>query len=152
MIVYIASATTSKGVWDTIQQMLEPQRALSTVLVRRKLFWAACEEGTAIISECLSHIRKNGLDWDILDDAKFAITLLTSLLESWNNFIAGINTTSLKDSSKLIAWILEQYRRIKSANDDIALVAKKSEKFGNKRNPNIKCFKSGKRGHIFTEC
>ena len=83
-----------------------------------------------------------------LDDAEFAITLLTSLPESWNNFIAGIDTTSLKDSSKLIARILEQYRRIKSANDDTALVAKNSGKFGNKRHPNIKCFKCGKKGHF----
>ena len=155
MIVYIASATTSKGAWDTIQQMLEPQGALSTVLVRRKLFRAACEEGTAIDDHIRMLITYReeliGLG-QTLDDAEFAITLLTSLPESWNNFIAGIDTTSLKDSSKLIARILEQYRRIKSANDDTALVAKNSGKFGNKRNPNIKCFKCGKKGHISTEC
>ena len=45
MIVYIASATTSKGAWDTKQQMLELQGALSTALVCRKLFFPACKEG-----------------------------------------------------------------------------------------------------------
>ena len=155
MIVYIASATTSKGAWDTIQQMLEPQGALSTVLVHRKLFWAACKEGTAIddhirmlITYCEELI---GLG-QTLDDAEFAINLLTSLPESWNNFIAGIDTTSIGDSSKSIAQILEQYRRIKSTNEDTALAAKNSGKFRKKRNPNIKCFKCGKKGHISTEC
>ena len=75
-------------------------------LVCRKLFQAACKEGTAIddyirmlITYCEELI---GLG-QTLDDAEFAITLLTSLPESWNNFIAGIDTTSLGDSSKLIA-------------------------------------------------
>ena len=155
MIVYIASATTSKGAWDTIQQMLEPQGALSTVLVCRKLFWAACEEGTAIDDHIRMLITYQeeliGLG-QTLDDAKFAITLLTLLPESWNNFIAGIDTISLKDSSKLTARILEQYWRIKSTNEDTALAAKNSGKFGKKKNPNIKCFKCGKKGHIFIEC
>ena len=155
MIVYIASATTSKGAWNTIQQMLEPQGALSTVLVRRKLFRAACEEGTAIDDHIRTLITYReeliGLG-QTLDDAEFAITLLTSLPESWNNFIAGIDTTSLKDSSTLIARILEQYRRLKSTSEDTALAAKSGGKFGKKKNPNIKCFNCGKKGHIATEC
>jgi hypothetical protein len=155
MLIYVASSKSSNGAWNTIKQMLEPQGALSTVLVRRKLFRAACEEGTAIDDHIRTLITYReeliGLG-QILDDAEFAITLLTSLPESWNNFIAGIDTSTLKDSSKLIARILEQYRRIKSTGEETALAAKTSGKFGKKKNPNIKCFKCGKRGHIATEC
>ena len=111
-------------------------------------------EGTAIDD----HIRILITYWEeliglgqTLDDAKFAITSLTSP-ESWNNFFAGIDTTSLKDSSKSNARILEQYQRIKSTNEDTALAAKNSGKFGKKKNPNIKCFKCGKKGHISMEC
>ena len=86
--------------------MLEPQGALSIVLVRRKLFRAASEEGTAIddhIRTFISYLEELISLGQTLDDAEFAITLLTSLPESWNIFFAGIDTTSLKDSSKLIA-------------------------------------------------
>src|SRR5208282_11660 len=110
MLIYVASSTTSQGAWDTIRQMLEPQGALSTVLVRRKLFRAVCEETTPIEDHIRTLITYReeliGLG-QTLDDAEFAITLLTSLPESWNNFIAGIDTTALKDPAKLIARILE---------------------------------------------
>ena len=113
MLIYVASSTTSHRAWSTIRQMLEPQGALSTVLVRRKLFQAVCEETTAIddhIRTLITYREESiGLS-QTLDDAEFAITLLTSLPESWNTFIAGIDTIALKDSAKLIARILEQYR------------------------------------------
>jgi hypothetical protein len=155
MLIYVASSTTSKGAWDTIKQMLEPEGALSTVLVRRKLFRAACEEGTAIddhIRMLISYREELIRLGQTLDDAEFAITLLTSLPESWNNFIAGIDTTSLKDSSKLIARILEQSRRLKSTSEDTSLAAKSGGKFAKKKNPNIKCFKCGKKGHVMADC
>jgi gag-polypeptide of LTR copia-type len=42
-----------------------------------------------------------------IDGEEFSIILLTSLPESWNNYIASIDTTVLKDSHKLITHILE---------------------------------------------
>ena len=60
----------------------------------RKLFWAAHKEGTAIdghIRMLITYQEESIGLGQTLDDAKFAITLLTSLPESWNNFIARID-------------------------------------------------------------
>ena len=103
------------------------------------------------ISGCLSHQEKLIRLGQTLDDAEFAITLLTLLLKSWSNVIAKIDTTSLKDSVKLISQILEQYWRIKSTNEDTALAAKNSGKFGKKKNLGIRCFKCEKKEHISME-
>ena len=42
-----------------------------------------------------------------LKDGEFAIVLLMSLPDSWNNYISSIDSTTLDDSSKLTSWILE---------------------------------------------
>ncbi|KAF5374058.1 hypothetical protein D9757_010721 [Collybiopsis confluens] len=46
-----------------------------------------------------------------ISDDEFSITLLTSLPDSWDSFIQGVNTSSLSNSTALIARILEQARR-----------------------------------------
>ena len=48
MIVYVLGVVTVKEAWDSLRWTLEPQGVLGIVLVRRKLFWAQCEEGASI--------------------------------------------------------------------------------------------------------
>jgi gag-polypeptide of LTR copia-type len=82
-----------------------------------------------------------------IDREEFSIILLTSLPESWNNYIALVDTTALKDSQKLIAYILEHDQQLSIRNsDDMALTWKK------KFNPNITCFRCGEKGQIGQQC
>jgi hypothetical protein len=48
MLVYVASATSSKVAWETLKEMLEPQGTLGKVLIQQKLFQAQCKEGMSI--------------------------------------------------------------------------------------------------------
>jgi hypothetical protein len=102
MLVYVASAESAKDAWDSLKALLEAQGALGIVLARRKLFRAECAEGTMIEE----HIRVlRGYKEELhnlgqkIDGEEFSIVILTSLPDSWDNYIASIDTTALKDSS-----------------------------------------------------
>jgi hypothetical protein len=106
MLVYIQSTTTAYAAWKTLKDMLEPQGALGIVMVCWKLFRSQCEEG-ADIEE---HIRTlQGYREELsslgatIQNNEFSITLLTSLLETWNTFIGSIDTKKLDDTAKIIA-------------------------------------------------
>ena len=89
-----------------------------------------------------------------LSEKDFAITLLTSLPDTWDAFISTIDTTTLEFASRLIARILEQDRRMHEKigkTDDSALTGKDKGK-KKKYNPRVTCFNCGKRGHIATDC
>ena len=153
MLVYVASSTSAKEAWDTLKSLLETQGALGIVLARRKLFRSQCEDGTTI----QEHIRTlRGYQEELhnlgqkIDGEEFSIILLTSLPESWNNYIASIDTTALKDAPALIARILEHDRRLSMRNsDDTALAGKPGKK---NVNPNITCYNCGEKGHISRHC
>ena len=152
MLVYAASTSTSKEAWETLKSFLEAQGA-GIVLAHQKLFQAQCKEGTFIEE----HIRTLcGYQGELhslgqkVDGAEFfSIILLTSLPESWNNYISSIDTTDLKDAPKPVARILKHSccLGIKS-QEDTALAAKS----GKKKHPDITCFKCGKKGHYKADC
>lgn len=110
MLVYVASSKSAKDAWDTLKSLLEAQGALGIVLARRKLFRAKCEEGTTI-EEHIRTLRSYQEELHNLgqkiEGEEFSIILLSSLPESWDNYISSIDTTVLGESSKLIARLLE---------------------------------------------
>ena len=147
MLVYVASSTSAKEAWDTLKSLLETQGALGIVLAWRKLFRSQCADGMPIDE----HIRTlRGYQEELhnlgqkIDGEEFSIILLTSLPENWNNYIASIDTTALKDAPALIACILEHDRRLSLRNaDDTALMGRPGKK---KFNPNIACYGCGEKG------
>jgi hypothetical protein len=65
-------------------------------------------------------------------------------------YIASIDTTVLKDSDKLMAWILEHDQQLGIRNsDDTALEGEYGKK---KYDPNIMCFRCREKGHIGQQC
>jgi gag-polypeptide of LTR copia-type len=128
MLVYIMSLAMSKEVWDVLKGLLETQGVLRIVLAWQKLFRSQCADDMLIeehiwilcsYQEELHNLRQK------INGKKFSIILLTSLPESWNNYIASIDTTVLKDSQKLIACMLEQDQWLGIRNlDDTALTCK----------------------------
>src|ERR1700679_3899606 len=150
MLVYVASLTSAREAWETLNSLLEAQGALGIVLARQKLFRAQCAEGTTI-EEHIRTLRSYQEELHNLeqktDGEEFSIILLSSLPESWNAYISSIDTTSLKEAPRLIARILEHDRRMgmRGTAEDTALAAKPWKK---KINPNITCYGWGKRGNI----
>jgi hypothetical protein len=85
-----------------------------------------------------------------LKDKEFSIVLLTSLPDSWNNYISSIDTTTLDDAPKLIVHILEHNWQLQiQANADTALTAKNRKK---KFNPHVTCFNYGRCRHVAPDC
>ncbi|KAF5378035.1 hypothetical protein D9757_011525 [Collybiopsis confluens] len=92
-----------------------------------------------------------------ISDDEFSITLLTSLPDSWDSFIQGVDTSSLSNSTALIARILEQARRkiAKPSSDDIALPANRFKGKSGKSSPpspNSTCHGCGRPGHFISDC
>src|SRR5271168_2346335 len=153
MLVYVASLTSAREAWETLNSLLEAQGALGIILARRKLFRAQCAEGTTI-EEHIRTLRSYQEELHNLgqkiDGEEFSIILLSSLPESWNAYISSIDTTLLKEAPRLIARILEHDQRMgMRGTEDTALVAKPWKK---KINPNITCYGCGKKGHISRQC
>ena len=157
-LVYITNASTSKEAWDILANTYQPKGAIAIVLLRRKLMRAQCQEG----GDIEEHIRKlTGLRQQLaslnspLTEEEYCITILTSLPDSWNTFIQGVDTTSLDNSAKLIARILEQDRQktAKPNSDEVALAAKNhTHNKHSKYNPNISCYGCGRKGHVIADC
>ena len=112
-MVYVASATTAKEAWDTLKEMYQERGPIGIILVRRKLFQARCDESKSIethIREMRGYQQELATLGEKLSEKDFAITLLTSLPDTWDAFISTIDTTTLESASRLIARILEQDR------------------------------------------
>lgn len=145
---HIQGCVMAKQAWDTLSDMYESKGLIGLVLAKRQMYRKECAEGTSIDE----HIREmRTIYWSLIalgepmTDRDFAITILMSLPISWNPFIAATNYENLR-SDTLIARILEEERRVNAqGGTDTALAT-------TKKNPNIKCYSCGKKGHISTEC
>ncbi|GLB42029.1 putative mitochondrial protein [Lyophyllum shimeji] len=144
---YVRGAKRSKDAWEALENVYEVQGALGVVLLRRRFYGARCEEG-ADIEEHIRTLR--GWQEELaslgkaMSEEDFSYAILTSLPDSWDSFIRGIDTTSLDNSHRLIARILEEDRRLRNRNGDTALAAK--------YNPNVSCYNCGKKGHVASNC
>ncbi|KAF5378384.1 hypothetical protein D9757_010885 [Collybiopsis confluens] len=137
--------------------MYQPKGAIGIVSVRRKLFRTQCQEGEDINEHIrtMTRYRKElaALSSQLSED-EFSITLLTSLPDSWDSFIQGVDTASLSDSTKLISRVLEQARRkvAKPSSDDIALAANRFKSKGSKPSSTATCHGCGCPGHFISDC
>src|SRR5215471_13529890 len=156
-LVYVSGAETSKEAWDGLKNVFEPHGPIAIVMVRRKLFRAQCEEG-GNVEEHIRTLRGYQEELNILSpknkitEEDFSITLLTSLPDSWNPFIASIDSTQLANSNTLIAQILEEDRRLHSKNDTTLASQERRKGQKKKYNPNVTCYNCGKKGHIKPDC
>ncbi|KAJ7070298.1 hypothetical protein B0H15DRAFT_735277, partial [Mycena belliarum] len=79
-----------------------------------------------------------------LPDEDFSYALLTSLPESWNNFISAISEDIIKDPAKLISRILSELQRLREqAGVSTALPAVDKS--------TAKCYTCGRVGHFASD-
>ena len=153
MLVYIASLKTVKEAWDALKSLLKPRehwglyrhgRNYSDHNVRRTHQLKNIFRHLHSYQEELHNLGKK------IDGEELSIILLTPLPKNWNNYIASIDTTDLKDASKLIVCILEPDQQLSPRNsNDMASAGKHGKK---KVNPNITCYKCGEKEHISWKC
>src|SRR3954463_12659869 len=100
---------------------------MGLVLTSRKIYKAECAKGMPMEEHiCVMHGYQEELAslGDYLTNTDFSLTLLTSLLESWNTFISAVDMNLLKNSHLLITRILEDQRiRVREGKDSMALAA-----------------------------
>ncbi len=165
VLVYAQDAVTAKEAWDTLAETFQPTGPIGIVSVRRKLFRAQCPDA-GDIEEHLRQLRTYRSELHALgqqlSDSDFAMTILTSLPDSWDAFIRAIDPTDLVPakagesprltSAKLIARILQEDRRLKArtADSETALAARSRPAPRDKSR--ITCFRCGQRGHYENEC
>ncbi|CAK5269962.1 unnamed protein product [Mycena citricolor] len=58
-----------------------------------------------------------------IKEAEFAIIILTSLPESWDNWVNGIDLTTIKESEEIIARIIQQSGRSHARPDSLTETA-----------------------------
>jgi hypothetical protein len=158
--VYITDATTSKAAWDMLANTYAPKGVITVVFLRRQLARLRCEEGANIkehICTLTNLCSKLVAQRTKLAEEEYSITLLTSLLNSWDTFISRIDMASLTESTKLVARILEQDRRrlAKPSSDEVALPANFHKHQRAKQppfSPKVICYGCGQIRHMIGDC
>ena len=162
ILVYAQDAASVKEAWDTLRDTFQPAGPISIVTARRKLFRTQCPDA-GDVEEHLRQMRTYRSELHALgqelSDSDFAMTILTSLPDSWDAFIRAIDPTDLLppaqgqpaklNSAKLIARILQEDRRLKQCSEtsDTALLSR-----GARDDACITCFNCGRRGHKQDKC
>jgi hypothetical protein len=137
-----------------------PKGVITVVFLRRQLARLRCEEGANIkehICTLTNLCSKLAAQRTKLAEEEYSITLLTSLLDSWDTFISGIDMASLTESAKLVARILEQDRRrlAKPSSDEVALPVNFHKHQRAKQppfSPKVICYGCGRIGHMIGDC
>ena len=125
-MAYIRKATTAKEAWEKLQSIYQPKGAIFIIHLCRKLYRAQCDEGDDVESHIreLTELRDELANYgQTMEDAEFAVCILTSLLDSWDNWVSGIELTKITDSSDIVAHIVQQDQRQKAKphSDETAL-------------------------------
>src|SRR5579859_2903306 len=158
-MAYIRRATTAKEAWEKLQSIYQPKGAISIIHLHRKLFRAQCDEGDDVETHIreLTELRDELANYgQAMDEAEFAVCILTSLSESWDNWVSGIELTKITDSSDIVARIIQQDQRLKAKPnlDEMALATyPKRDSRSRSINDTTKCcYHCGRPNHFSNEC
>ncbi|KAF7334044.1 hypothetical protein MVEN_02310000 [Mycena venus] len=113
-MAYIQWATTGVEAWNKLQSVYQPKGAINIIRLCRQIFRMACEEGENIeehfrkLTDITGALEEYGTT---ISEVEFAITILTSLPDSWDTWVGSIDLASIKTSDDIIARILQQANR-----------------------------------------
>jgi hypothetical protein len=97
VLTYISEATTALEAWKTIQHTFKPHGILAICNARREFYATMCAEGADVaehIRTLIGHRRTLVQLGAGPTDADYAITILTSLPESWRPFIQTLDANN----------------------------------------------------------
>ena len=97
-MIHISGATTAKQMWDQLVMVKESKGRLGILATRYALYCANAEEGFNMVDH-ISKLRQLQDELhtlgSLVSDKDFVMILITSVLESWDNY-----TTSYLGSSR----------------------------------------------------
>jgi len=111
LLVYIAGSMTALAAWSMLSNMFEAKGPIGIVLVCCKLFGTRCTEESNIedhIRIMQTYQQELAMLQKPISEKDFSYALLTSLPESWNNFISAVPEDVIKDPTKLISRMLSE--------------------------------------------
>jgi len=115
LLVYIASSMTALAVWSMLSNMFKAKGPIGIVSAHCKLFGTCCTEESNIEDHiCIMQTYQQELVMlqKPISEEDFFYALLTSLSESWNNFISAIPEDVIKDPTKLISQMLSKLQQL----------------------------------------
>ena len=126
-MIHISGTLTVQEMWSQLTIVKESKGRLGVLATRRALYRATAEEGFDMIAH-ISNLWRLQEELHIMDnkvsDENFVMILITSLLESWDNYTSsyiGLSGNKLTLSShELIAILMEEDQQQKGRISDPA--------------------------------
>ena len=114
LVTHIGSCTTSKGAWDTLQNIFNSSGPMARVTVSRKLQTHSIMEGAdmeAEIRQMQALKEQLGLMGHTVSDGDFAYQILHALPLSWDSFISSFPSGTLSSADVVGRLLQEDSRR-----------------------------------------
>ena len=166
-MIHISGVITAAQMWDQLCMVKESKGQLGVLATRHTLYRATAEEGFDMV-EHISNLWKLQEELHIMNnlilDEAFVMILITSLLESWDNYTSSYlgslgNKPDLK-SHELVAILIEEDRWQKGRTGESSSytlqargTGKGNFKSASKGNSSdTECYNCHKKGHMAEDC
>ncbi|KIJ42164.1 hypothetical protein M422DRAFT_81072, partial [Sphaerobolus stellatus SS14] len=164
-MVHISGATTAQEMWQQLTTVKESKGKLGILAARRALYRFQADESNFNMVDHISELRKRQEELHLLEnkvsDEDFAMILLTSLPETWDqytlSYLGSKGNALTLSSHELIGILLEEDRRRRSRSEEHSAgtaMQSNNRKFKNSRSEKSdkECFNCGKTGHVKKDC
>ena len=162
-MVHISGAYTAKDIWRQLTMVKESKGRSGVIAVRRTLYKMDAKDDTDLVEHIgsLRQLQEELYNMgSIIADEDFAMILLSSLPENWDQFTSSYlgsksgDKTAVLTSHELIAIILDEERRQKrrTVEGEAAMKAKQAAASSSKNKKDIECFNCRKKGHVKADC
>ena len=162
-MIHISGAVMAQEMWEQLTMVKESRGQLGVLATWHALYRATADESFEMVDH-ISNLWKLQEELHIMGspipDENFVMILVTSLLESWDNYtLAYLESSGNKpelQSHEIIAILLDEDRCHKGQLGnlpDSALQAKGKNPHGKRgKDSDKECYNCGKKGHLSKDC